>query len=62
MAEEYKLGNSVIVRLNDGRIVEGKIKAIVRATDGIRLQVDYGHDETALIHETQVRKESAGTE
>ncbi len=45
MAEEYKLGNSVVVRLNDGRIVEGKIKAIVRATDGIRLQVDYGHDE-----------------
>ena len=40
MAEEYKLGNSVVVRLNDGRIVEGKIKAIVRATDGIRLQVD----------------------
>ncbi|MGB2666753.1 MAG: hypothetical protein WAK48_22305 [Candidatus Acidiferrum sp.] len=57
MAEEYKLGNSVVVRLNDGRIVEGKIKAIIRATDGIRLQVDYEHDETALIHETQVRKE-----
>jgi hypothetical protein len=47
MSEEYKLGNSVIVRLNDGRIVEGKIKGIVRATDGIRLQVDYGNDETA---------------
>jgi hypothetical protein len=57
MAEEYKLGNSVVVRLNDGRIVEGTIKAIVRATDGIRLQVDYGNDETALVHEKQVRKE-----
>ena len=34
MAKEYKLGNSVVVRLNDGRIVEGKIKAIIRATDG----------------------------
>jgi hypothetical protein len=58
MAEEYKLGNSVIVRLNDGRIVEGKIKAIVRATDGIRLQVDYGHDETALVREKQIRNET----
>ena len=58
MSEEYKLGNSVVVRLNDGRIVEGTIKAIVRATDGIRLQVDYGNDETALVHEKQVRKES----
>jgi hypothetical protein len=57
MANEYRLGNSVTVRLNDGRIVEGKIKAIIRAKDGIRLQVDYGHEETALIHETQVRKE-----
>jgi len=45
------------VRLNDGRIVEATIRAVVDATDGIRLQVDYGRDETALIHERQIRKE-----
>jgi hypothetical protein len=53
----YKVGNPIIVRLNDGRIVEGKIRAVIEGTDGLRLQVDYGHDETALIHETQVRKQ-----
>ncbi len=29
----------------------------VERTDGWHLQVDYGHDEIALIHEKQVRKE-----
>lgn len=53
----YKVGQSVVVRLNDGRIVEAKIRTIVEQTSGLHLQVDYGHDETALIHETQVRKE-----
>jgi hypothetical protein len=57
MANAYKVGNPIIVRLNDGRIVEAKIRAVVEATDGIRLQVDYGHEETALMHEKQVRKE-----
>ena len=50
----YKVGNPVIVRLNDGRIVEAKIRAIIEHTDGLHLQVDYGHDETALVHEKQV--------
>ncbi|HUN64373.1 MAG TPA: hypothetical protein VMU53_20400 [Candidatus Sulfotelmatobacter sp.] len=49
VASEYKVGNPIIVRLNDGRIVEGKIRAIVEGTDGLHLQVDYGNDETALI-------------
>ena len=57
MAKEYKVGNPVIVRLDDGRIVDGKIRAVTEDTDGIRLQVDYGHDETTLIHEKQVRKD-----
>jgi hypothetical protein len=59
MANEYKVGNPIIVRLNDGRIVEAKIRAVVEPTNGLHLQVDYGHDETALLHERQVRKEDA---
>lgn len=54
---EYKGGNPIIVRLNDRRIVEAKIRAVIEQTNGLHLQVDYGHDETALIHEKQVRKE-----
>jgi hypothetical protein len=57
MANAYKVGQSVVVRLNDGRIVEGKIRAVIEQTNGLHLQVDYGHDEAALIHEKQVRKE-----
>ena len=57
MAEKYKVGNPVIVRLNDGCLVDAKIRAVIEQTNGLDLQVDYRHDETALIHEKQVRKE-----
>lgn len=30
---------------------------MIEQTNGLHLQVDYGHDETALIHERQIRKE-----
>ncbi|MGB7729474.1 MAG: hypothetical protein WBL50_15690 [Candidatus Acidiferrum sp.] len=47
----YKVGNTIVVRLNDGRIVEATIRAVIEQPNGLHLQVDYGHDETALIHE-----------
>ncbi|MGB2666178.1 MAG: hypothetical protein WAK48_19390 [Candidatus Acidiferrum sp.] len=53
MAEKYKPGNPIVVRLNYGRTVEAKIRAVIEQTNGLHLQVDYGHDETALIHEKQ---------
>lgn len=55
MADKYKVGSPIVVRLNDGRIVEAKIRAVIEQTNGLRLQVDYGHDETALVHERQIR-------
>ena len=36
--------------LSSGRIVDGVVKAVVNQTDGVRLQVDYGKDETALVY------------
>jgi hypothetical protein len=51
---EPKVGDHVLVKLSGGRIVEATIKAIVDATEGTRLQVDFGYDETALISEWQV--------
>jgi small nuclear ribonucleoprotein (snRNP)-like protein len=53
----YKIGSTVVVRLNDGRIVEAKVRAVIEQTNGLHLQVDYGNDETALVHKKQVRKE-----
>jgi hypothetical protein len=44
----------MLVKLSGGRIVEATIKALVDTTEGIRLQVDYGFDETALVYEWQI--------
>jgi hypothetical protein len=53
----YKIGQHILVKLPVGRIVEATIRAIVEHTDGLRLQVDFGKDETALIHEWQIVKD-----
>jgi hypothetical protein len=44
----HRVGDRVLVKLSAGRIVEATIKAIVDTTEGVRLQVSFGH-ETALI-------------
>lgn len=46
---QYKVGERVSITLHTGRIVDGTVRAIVERNDGIRLQVDYGKDETALV-------------
>jgi hypothetical protein len=50
----YAVGDRLKVNLHTGRIVDATIKAIVERTDGKRLQVDFGKDETALIYLWQV--------
>jgi hypothetical protein len=51
---KYKVGDNVQVKLSGGRIVEATIKAIVDTSEGMKLQVDFGYDETALISDWQV--------
>jgi hypothetical protein len=51
---KYKVGDHVLVKLSGGRIVEATIKALLDTTEGMRLQVDFGYDETALVYEWQV--------
>jgi hypothetical protein len=36
---DYKVGDHVLLKLSGGRIVEATIKAIVDATEGVRLQI-----------------------
>ena len=50
----YEVGDRVKVNMHRGRIVDATIKAIIDRTDVKRLQVDFGKDETALIHLWQV--------
>ena len=50
-----KVGNRIRVSMPGGKIVEAVIKAVLNDyTDGVRYQVAFGHDQTALIHERQV--------
>ena len=51
---DFTVGDHVKVNMHRGRIVDATIKAIIESTDGKRLQVDFGKDETALVHLWQV--------
>jgi hypothetical protein len=51
----YKVGDHIQISLNN-QIIDATIRALVEHTDGLRLQVDFGHEQTALIHERQVVK------
>jgi hypothetical protein len=55
---DFAVGDRVKVNMHRGRIVDATIKAIIDRTDGKRLQVDFGNDETALIHLWQVVKKT----
>jgi hypothetical protein len=55
---DFAVGDRVKVNMHRGRIVDATIKAIIDRTDGKRLQVDFGKDETALIHLWLIVKEA----
>ena len=55
MDHKFQVGDRVTVSLSAGRVVGATVKAIINRTDGVRLQVDYGKDETALVYLWQVR-------
>jgi hypothetical protein len=50
----FAVGDRIKVNLHTGRIVEATIKAVIDRTDGPRLQVDFGKDETALVRSWQI--------
>lgn len=52
---QFKVAARVTVSLSAGRVVDATVMAIINRTDGVRLQVDYGKDETALVYLWQVR-------
>jgi len=56
---QFRVGDRVTVSLSAGRVVDGVVKVVVDRRDGVRLQVDYGKDETALVYLWQVRQSDA---
>jgi hypothetical protein len=55
----FKVGDRLLVSLSNGRVEEAVVKAVVNNADGVRLQVDFGHDETAPVYARQVREPEA---
>jgi hypothetical protein len=53
---QFDVGDKIRVNMHAGNIVDATIKAVITETDGLRLQVDFGFNQTALIHEWQVVK------
>jgi hypothetical protein len=51
---EFHVGQRIRINAHSGRIEVATVKAIVEHADGVRLQVDFGHEQTALIHLWQV--------
>jgi hypothetical protein len=47
---QFHVGDRVTVSFSGGRIVDATVTAVVKRTAGIRLQVSYGRDETALVY------------
>jgi len=52
----YKVGDRIQISVNN-QIFDAVIRAVVEHTEGVRLQVDFGHEQTALIYDWQVVKE-----
>jgi hypothetical protein len=53
--KRHKVGDRVRVSLSGGKIVEAVIRAVHdEYTDGPRYQIDFGHEQTAIIQEWQV--------
>jgi hypothetical protein len=53
---EYQVGDRIQISLNN-RILDAVIRAVIEESSGLRLQVDFGHEQTALIDEWQVVKD-----
>ena len=51
---EFKVGDKIRVNLHHGKIEDAVVRAVIEHTDGLKLQVDFGHEQTALIEEWQV--------
>ena len=43
------MGDQVKVKLHTGEVVDATVRAVLEEGSDIKLQVDYGHDETALV-------------
>ena len=53
---EFKVGDKIRVNLHHGKIEDAVVRAMIQHTDGLQLQIDFGHEQTALIDASEVRE------
>jgi hypothetical protein len=51
---EYKVGDKITAKLHDGRKVDATIRAVFQQDGETKLNIDYGHEETATIGPWQI--------
>jgi hypothetical protein len=54
---QFPVGDKIRVNMHAGKIVDAAIKALISTTNGVQYQVDFGFDQTALIHQWQILKD-----
>ena len=54
---KFAVGDKIRVSMHGGKIVDAVINAILDTTDGLKYQVDFGHDQTATVSDRQIVKD-----
>jgi hypothetical protein len=55
--QQRQVGDKIKVNMHAGKLVDATINAIINSTKGANYQVDFGKDQTALVHEWQIVKD-----
>jgi len=53
---QFNVGDKIRVNMDAGQVVDAVVEAVISQTDGLRLPVDLGFNQTALIREWKVVK------
>ena len=51
---QFNVGDKIRVDLNHGKIEDATIRAVISEEGRIKLQIDFGYEQTALIPVSQV--------
>jgi hypothetical protein len=51
---QFNVGDKIRVNLHHGKIEDATIRAVISEEDGVKLQMDFGYEQTALIPVSQV--------
>jgi hypothetical protein len=54
---QYKVGDHIKAKRNDGRVVDATVRAVSQQNEEVKLIVDYGHEEAATIEIWQIEKQ-----